>query len=29
MIKEFIIEKWPELMIAVGLGMTCTALIVT
>jgi hypothetical protein len=28
MVREFIDEKWPELMIVLGLGMTCVALVV-
>jgi hypothetical protein len=28
MIREFIDEKWPELMVVLGLGMSCMALVV-
>jgi hypothetical protein len=28
MFREFISEKWPELLIVVGLGMSCTAIVV-
>jgi hypothetical protein len=29
MLREFIAEKWPEVMVAVGVGMTCAAIAVT
>jgi hypothetical protein len=28
MVREFIDAKWPELMVVLGLGMSCVALVV-
>jgi hypothetical protein len=28
MVRKFIDEKWPELMVVLGLGMSCMALVV-
>jgi hypothetical protein len=28
MFREFIDEKWPELLVALGLSMSCAALVV-
>jgi hypothetical protein len=28
MVREFIDEKWPELMVVLGFGMSCVALVV-
>jgi hypothetical protein len=27
MLKQFLVEKWPELLVALGFGMTCTAIV--